>query len=148
MTSYWDDWGCFLSRIERIRYGEKDIKVDMAKFTNAFTETLQSLKSYKQIGLLEEHLKRNKRYQDLIKELSDNIPSGSFIDRWDYILSKIDKGTKVDSNKLFDAIVTLICSFHDFEHENGGHTIDVHLRKNKKLESILKELRGEMGLRY
>lgn len=148
MTSYWDDWGCFLSRIDRIRYGNKEVKVDMEKFTEAFKELLESLKGYKQIGLLEAHLKRNKCYEGLLGKLSVNDLSGNFIAEWEFILSKLRDGTKFDANILFTALCELMSSFHDFEHENGGHTIDHHLRKNKKLESILKELRAEAGMRY
>lgn len=148
MTSYWDDWGVLLSRIDRIRFGDKEIKADMEKFTEAFKEMMQSLKGYKQIGLLEAHLKRNKRYEGLLGKLPVSDLSGNFIAEWEFILSKLREGTKFDANTLFMALCELINSFHDFEHENGGHTIDIHLRKNKKLEAILKELKVEAGMRY
>lgn len=149
MTGYWDDWGVFLSRIDRIRCGDKEIKVDMEKFTEAFKEMIQSLKGYKQIGLLEAHLKRNKRYEGLLGKLSVSDLSGNFIGEWEFILNKLGEGHKFDANILFMALCELINSFHDFEHEShDGHTVDFYLRKNKKLEPILKELRVEAGMRY
>jgi hypothetical protein len=65
----------------------------------------------------------------------------SYWDDWSVIFSRIERGEKVDSRKLLDALHELFWELHEFDHKSkDGHTLDTFLRKNKRLNDLIKEL--------
>ena len=66
----------------------------------------------------------------------------SYWDGWAYILSKIERGEKVEPKTFLDGVCRLINTLHDIEHERGsqGYALILRLRKDTYLEGLLKEM--------
>lgn len=68
----------------------------------------------------------------------------SYWDDWGVIFSKIERGEKIDSRKLLNALHELFGELHEFDHNSDtGHDLNNFLRKNKVLNELIRELSSE-----